>query len=91
MLESQLEARLRQRVRAAGGRAVKLAPTEAGLPDRLVMMPGGRAYLVELKTDTGRLSPIQRAWHTQAALLGHTVTTLYGAAQLDAWVEEISK
>lgn len=61
--EARLEAFFRKRVRLLGGYTFKLAPTEAGVPDRLVCMPGGRMYLVELKTDTGALRPIQEHWH----------------------------
>lgn len=86
MLESDLEARLRLRVRAIGGMFVKLAPTVRGIPDRLVILPGGRMYLVELKTTTGRLSPAQVQWHRQAAELGTTVVVLYGPVQIDNWI-----
>lgn len=61
--EAKLEAFFRKRVQLLGGYTIKLAPTEAGVPDRLVLMPGGRMYLVELKTDTGPLRPIQQHWH----------------------------
>ena len=88
MLEAQLEGVFRRAVRAAGGLAVKLVPTVAGLPDRLVIMPGGRLYLVELKTETGRLAPVQVEWHKRIALLGVQVRVLYGADQVRAWVEE---
>lgn len=86
--EARLEARLRDAVRKLGGIAVKLAPTARGIPDRLVILPGGRSYLVELKTATGRLSPIQRAWHVRVAQLGHRVLVLSGAEAIDAWAAD---
>lgn len=86
MLERDLEARFRQRVKAAGGLAIKIAPIVAGVPDRLVIL-GGRLHLVELKTDTGRLSTIQMHWHEQARLKGVTVETLYGAQAVEEWIE----
>lgn len=87
MLEAALERRFTARVKAAGGLAFKLAPTVAGIPDRMVLGPGGRLWLVELKTETGKLSPIQELWHARAAELGHDVAVLYGREQVDAWVE----
>lgn len=86
-LESELEQLFRRLVRTRlGGRLYKLAPTDVGMPDRLVLLPGGRVYLVELKTETGTVSPKQRLWHSQAAALGTKVTVLWGRAGIEAWV-----
>lgn len=87
MLEAQLESYFRKRVRMAlGGVVIKLAPTLAGVPDRLVILPEGRIFLVELKTETGRLSPIQTVWHAKARDLKAPVDVLFGKAAIDAWV-----
>lgn len=87
--ESSLETYFRVAVRRAGGYTFKLAPTEAGVPDRLVIMPGGRLYLVELKreeADGGKLSPIQRHWHERIRQLGGWVYVLYGQEQAGLWI-----
>lgn len=89
-LESRVEARLRDRVRKAGGMSVKLAPTEKGVPDRLVIL-GGTIHLVELKAVGGTLSPAQRHWHNRAAQRGVTVTTLTGRDEVDAWINDKTK
>lgn len=88
MLEARLEAVFRSRVRQMGGMMIKLAPTVKGIPDRLVMLPGGRLYLVELKTSTGRLSPAQVEWHRRAKLLKVRVIVLSGLDQIESWVEK---
>lgn len=88
-LESSLEERFRFAIRSRGGRLYKLAPTDKGIPDRLVLLPQGRMYLVELKTTTGRLSPKQKHIHAQAQELGTTVVTLYGRHEIDEWVERV--
>lgn len=50
MRESELEARFRAQVAQAGGKAYKLiSPGNAGVPDRLVILPGGKVGFVELK------------------------------------------
>lgn len=86
-LESALEHHfVRQLREQAGARTVKLAPTQAGVPDRLVMFAPGMMYLVELKTNKGELSEIQKFWHQQLAALGITVHVLYGKQQVDAWI-----
>jgi hypothetical protein len=86
-LESKLEEKFRLAVRKIlRGRTYKIIPTEKGLPDRLVLLPGGRIELVELKTDTGVVSPKQRLVHSQAALLGTTVHVIRGEAEMLDWV-----
>lgn len=85
-LEAALEAYFRKAVRVAGGLIYKLAPTVAGIPDRLVVFPGGVMALVELKAPGGKLSPIQEHVHAQLAALGTTVTVLEGRGQVDSWV-----
>jgi tRNA U54 and U55 pseudouridine synthase Pus10 len=64
MRESKIERTLVKRVRAAGGEIRKLAWIgRRGAPDRLVMLPGRRPFLVELKAPKGRLSKIQEREH----------------------------
>lgn len=92
--EAQLETLFRMRVRQVlGGMVVKMMPTVAGVPDRLVLLPTppramARIELVELKTVTGKRSPIQVEWHKRAASIGIHVTTLHGLAEIDAWVRD---
>lgn len=89
--EAQLEAFFRKRVQLLGGYTIKLAPTEAGIPDRLVVMPGGRLYLVELKTDTGQLRPIQAHWHnTLLERTGVKVHVVRGTEGVVRWLRRIT-
>lgn len=86
-LEASLEAYFNRTVRLRlGGRTLKVMPTEKGAPDRMVLLPGGRIYLVELKTDTGKASAAQDLWHERAADLGTRVWVLHGRAEIDAWI-----
>ena len=87
-LEAQLEAFFRKRIRLVGGYTIKLAPTEKGIPDRLVIMPGGRMFLVELKTIRGTLSPAQKHWHAKIEAMGGTVVTLAGKDEIVTWIRE---
>lgn len=88
-LESSLEAYFREIVRRRlGGMVIKLAPTVKGLPDRIVLLPGGRIQLVELKTTSGSLSAIQRIKHDRILELGTEVAVLSGRAEVDRWVEK---
>ena len=50
MTEKAIEMRLAAAVRSYGGVAVKLAATGiSGMPDRLLLLPGGRMAFVETK------------------------------------------
>lgn len=50
MLEKEVERRLRDGVRGLGGLCLKLVcPGFTGMPDRLVLLPGGVVCFVELK------------------------------------------
>lgn len=86
--EAALEATFRHRVRLAGGAAFKMAPTTKGMPDRFVVFPPGRLYLVELKTRTGRLSPAQVVWHQRVGDMGVRVHVLSGREEIIRWVRE---
>lgn len=87
--EANLERFFRERVRAIGGMILKLVPVNAGAPDRLVMLPpSGQMYLVELKTETGQLRPIQRVWHSKARAIGLEPVTLYGREEMSRWVRD---
>lgn len=46
---------------------------EEGTPDVLVMLPGGKALWIELKTEKGKLRPAQEQWHGMARGLEHPV------------------
>ena len=61
MLERDLEGLFRQLVKRAGGVIHKLdARARKGSPDRVVTLPGRPTFYVELKTERGRLSPLQQ-------------------------------
>lgn len=50
MRESSIESRLRTEAAKRGGLALKfVSPGVDGVPDRLLLMPGGRCAFVELK------------------------------------------
>lgn len=90
-LESSIEAYLVKRVRELGGMTNKIAPTERGLPDRMVILPGCGVQLVELKAVGGRVSPLQRVWHDRAQEMGVTVYVIEGRAQVDQWLHRMIK
>lgn len=87
MKETAVEAYLFDRVRGMGGMAIKLLPMPAGIPDRLVILPGGIHYFVELKQPKGKRSPIQIEIHRRLVAIGHPVATLFTKQEVDLWLE----
>jgi len=77
-----------------GGIAIKLDPsTYAGIPDRLVLLPGkecrtcgrtGHALLVETKAPKGIVSKLQQHWHKLMGLIGFPVAVPYTVEQVKA-------
>lgn len=88
-LEASLEAYFYREVRLRGGMVDKVAPTRKGMPDRLVLLPGGRIFLVELKAYDGRVSAAQALYHERAAVLGTRVQLLVGRGGVDAWLGKV--
>lgn len=77
--EKELEKIFADEIKKAGGRAYKFtSPGNDGVPDRIVCMPEGRLIFVELKTDKGRLSKLQKVQIAKLEELGQQVTVLYG-------------
>lgn len=65
---------------------IKLMPTRTGLPDRLVLFPGGEAHFIELKRETGRTATLQLHQHARLRRLGFYVHVLTGEAEIRSWV-----
>lgn len=90
MRERDIEQWLRHQIESMGGKAFKFtSPGNDGVPDRLAVFPGGRIYFVELKTDRGRLSPIQVWQQDRLDALGCQVRTIKGMAEAEAFIEEV--
>lgn len=92
MKESTIEARLVKEVRKRGGLCYKFtSPGSPGVPDRIVVLPGGITVYVELKTEIGRLANIQKWQIGELRKRGATVRVLKGMDQVLAFLEEVDK
>lgn len=89
MREAPVETHLRDEVKAIGGRAVKLNPLGwVGIPDRLVILPGGVLAFIELKRPkNGRVAKAQSTWHAWLAERGHWVEVLKDKGEVDDFME----
>lgn len=92
MLEREVERRLGARIRRMGGLYYKwTSPGSPGVPDRIAVLPDGTIWFVELKTDAGRLSPIQQKVHDAMAARGVKVHVTYGLEGAYALADEMEK
>lgn len=72
--EKDTEAYLVKLVRSLGGRAYKfISPGIAGVPDRIVILPGNRICFVETKSQGRTSSPQQKKRQAELRAMGCTV------------------
>lgn len=89
MLEKEIEKILVREVKKLGGRAYKwVSPGNDGVPDRIVIFPNRKPMFVELKTDTGVLSAIQKVQIKRLADLGQDVYTVYGIDGVSQFLQD---
>lgn len=71
-LEKDIERKLRQAIERRGGLCLKwVCPGWAGVPDRIVLLPGGVIHFVETKRPKGgELSALQIKWREWLSRLG---------------------
>lgn len=82
MKESKIEADCRKMVENYGGRMPKwVSPGNRGVPDRLVLLPGGYAAYVEFKKPGGKIDPLQVEWVTWMKSRGHRVFIVESGGQ----------
>ena len=90
LTEKQVESRLRKRVREIGGLALKfVSPGYSGVPDRLVFLPGGRIFLVELKKPGEKLTPLQTSMSHKFIKLGFTYYVIDSYEKVEEMINEI--
>lgn len=79
MLEKEIEKILVTEVRKLGGRAYKwVSPGNDGVPDRIVVFPGKPPVFVELKSESGKLSTLQKVQLRRLLELGQAVFVIKG-------------
>ena len=92
MNEKLIEKKLRERVKKLGGLALKfLCLFFTGMPDRIVLMPGGRIWFVELKTTNKKPKPRQTFVMNLLKKLGFEVIVIDDEKTLLEFLELIAK
>ena len=90
MLESEVEKKLVQGVKKLGGLCLKwVSPGYSGVPDRIVFLPCGCVYFVELKREGETLRPRQRYVHKKLMAINTKVFTLTGVDEVQEFLDEV--
>lgn len=90
MRERNIEACLRDSVKKVGGIAYKwVSPGNNGVPDRIVIIPGGRIIFVELKAPGKKPTALQQVQHDKLRALGCDVRVIDSRESVDNLIKEL--
>lgn len=90
MNEEFIEQKLVKAVKNKGGAALKfVSPGVDGVPDRIVLLPGGRVGFVELKSPGKKMRPLQERRKRQLEALGFRVWCVNSPEQIGGVIDEI--
>jgi len=87
--EADIENWLNNQMRKIGGLSRKwVSPGNPGVPDRIYILPGGKIYFVELKTETGKFSKLQKWQLAELKRMGCRIRKVKGMEQAKELIEE---
>ena len=90
MREKQIEQKLVQAVRKSGGMCMKfVSPNFDGMPDRVILLPGGKIAFAELKAPGKKPCTLQIARHKVLMKLGFRVYVIDSVEQIGVILDEI--
>lgn len=82
--EKYIERALVKHVEALGGLCIKLLTNHfLGLPDRMILLPGGSMFFVELKSTGQKPRKIQEVVHKKLRALGFKVLVIDSVEQIN--------
>lgn len=89
-MEKDIEQYLVSKIKSLGGRAFKFtSPGQRGVPDRIVVLPDGRIYFVELKDEGEELRPLQQKVIDDLHKLRCHTKVIDSKEAVDGWVKTI--
>lgn len=90
--EKQIELKLVTETRKKGGLAVKfVSPAFSGMPDRLVLLPGGKLAFVEVKAPGKKPRVLQVKRHEMLRELGFQVFVLDAPEDIPRLLQKIAE
>ena len=91
MREASIEKRLKNEVEKIGGKALKfVSPGTIGIPDRIVLLPGGKIIFIELKAQGKKLRPMQEYRAKELRALGFDVRCIDSVEGIMELIEEVN-
>ncbi len=92
IIENTIERRFKNEIKKHGGKAFKfISPGTAGMPDRIVLLPGGRAVFVELKAPRKELRPLQEKRAEELRALGFQAYKIASIQEVENFITEVCK
>lgn len=92
MREKDIERWLGERLKRLGCLYFKfVSPMNPGVPDRIVILPGGKTVYVELKTEVGRLSNVQQRQIARMRERGADVRMVRGVDEAKELLREVKE
>lgn len=90
VMEKCIEQALVRQAKKCGGMAVKfVSPGLDGVPDRLLLLPGGRVAFVELKAPGEKMRPLQIRRKKQLEQLGFLVYCIDSKETIGGILDEV--
>ncbi|MEK5052062.1 VRR-NUC domain-containing protein [Niallia sp. FSL K6-0212] len=91
MREKDIEEYLRKQVKKIKGIAYKFeSPGNIGVPDRLVLLPGGQVYFIELKAPGKKPRPNQVYQQRKIEELGNKVLVIDSFLGVDLFIARVT-
>lgn len=90
-LEKEIEKKLVAAIKDLGGLCLKwICPGFTGVPDRIILLPGGRIAFAELKRPKGsKVAPLQKYWRRVLLGLGFRHYMIYTEDDVKKVIEEL--
>lgn len=90
MREKEIEETLIEKVKKNNGLCLKfISPSMTGIPDRIILLPGGKIGFVEVKRPGEKPRPIQKKRIRQLRDLGFKVYVLDDKKEIDGIIKDI--
>lgn len=91
MDESNIERQLKKKIELLGGKALKfISPGVSGVPDRIVLLPGGKIIFVELKAPKKKLRELQKYRRKELERLGFRVEVIDSLDKVNEFINGVT-
>lgn len=88
--ESKIERKLKKEIEKIGGKALKfVSPGMSGMPDRIVLLPEGRIFFIELKAPGKKPRALQEYRAKELRSLGFKVKCIDSIEGIMIFINEV--